>query len=295
MASFPLSLTTLMRVAGLNPATLTAGDRAAGLLMDDEWVICTSATTHDGDAIAHGERVRPDHPAVLANRESFKEYVYRPSAHKRSVKPTKAKRGVQAPVAATAPQKRHDGPSWYLGETWPPPLDVEYRATTSARVVKLDKRARESVVFESRASRDGTEVGGCLFGPRPWSWRALTVSIVGDPGPGARREVGRFGRDHEHDISLGQQLSRMTEGEQVELGHYHTHPDHGDTMPSDHDMRSWAAMVEISEKRGHGEYLGIIVTPDVRSGWGTPHLTGYIVSRNDLVPERFVCRPVDLG
>jgi hypothetical protein len=184
-------------------------------------------------------------------------------------------------------------PPWHLARVREeaPVVELRLDETSSVRVALADS-ARRTINEAARASRDGKETGGPLFGP-PSLWEpSLSVAVARGPGQGVRH-VGAFDIDHLQTLLLEQDFERAG-SDLREIGFWHTHPGRGD-VPSDHDLGAFASVFEfLDRKRFTRRFVALIANED-RDGWGwaRPRLTAWVLERRqDGRPP--VCRRAEL-
>ncbi len=233
------------------------------------------SVTVDGEHqrfIAGQSRVISGHAAVLAAPAKFA--LEDSPAGQRAVARTTSNRSAATPPAEARPP-------WDLGPSLRPrSRDDETPKVSSApsRVkVALSASARETIVTEAQASRDGRETGGPILGRRYFSWHpCVDACIAAGPGHGKRERSGLC-RDLAHRIALREQIQRETEDrEWTETGCWHTHPSQ-QGEPSGDDVRAWLSDLDALDNRMQ---LGVVLTEDRHFGWARPQFHCYLVSRS---------------
>ncbi len=167
----------------------------------------------------------------------------------------------------------------------PRPKPPRYRldSTTKTRLssepsryaVRLASMARQDLIEDLRktTARDGLEVGGALFGPRPKSWAdVIEVTAVGTAG-NALRWPRAIARDVAHDAMQADRIRKATDGHSIEIGYAHSHPE-PDSTPSATDLKHCSQMRALL---GIPTFVSIIATPDRTRGWDRPELTAWVV------------------
>jgi proteasome lid subunit RPN8/RPN11 len=239
-----------------------------------------------------GERVQIDtHSRVAVGHDIARAHpgwfepvndLAAPGARSRRATPTRA------PAQATRPKPR----PVTIKPPAPPEYTVQLRETQSRAKVSISEFAYEVIERECMrmACFDDIETGGFLAGTVAQSWHK-NISICDARGPGARSE-------HKHsamriDLSGDAQLERdfaWSDAGIGESGIWHSHPN-GDATPSPTDLDTWAdALRYVSDRRGSSLYLGIIATPRRQRGhWNFPHLTAYVIRRDER--DGYICEP----
>jgi integrative and conjugative element protein (TIGR02256 family) len=141
--------------------------------------------------------------------------------------------------------------------------------------VHLSRAALKTIQQTTMAATDGLETGGILLGHQPTP-DEHTVTVAGDPGPGAVRARNRFVRDRDHATRLADAAWQETES--VWIGEWHTHPDDG-FVPSSVDLDSYTAML-ADDELSFTTFLAVIVVPTPSGGTLYP----WIVSTDRAVP-----------
>jgi len=138
-----------------------------------------------------------------------------------------------------------------------PPTQVE---------VLLAPQARDSILHAAawQSGVDGLETGGWLIGDGRGT-RAF-VSDATRPGPGARREIDALTLDYS-DLARFRLRSIWGDPFSARIGKWHTHPG-GPAEPSDVDLKSWRAGLEVINRDGwQPYYVAIIAAPASNRSW----------------------------
>ncbi len=228
----------------------------------------TFTATLDGELvqiIAGRDRVVEGHELVKRHPEAFAPEAPLTSPRRRSKPFVPVKR----PPSST--------PSWRLPEA------VELRTDTVADLqVDITPAARRDLLEHAQRAQDGRETGGALAGPLIQSWRPVRIFAAGGPGILARRTPTRFVLDDFHD--------RRFVGDDVYVGHWHSHPEPRSGDPSRTDLETWARMRRELDVRGAAPaFLGVVLTPDPARGWDAPRLDAWLVRQRH---GRNVCERV---
>jgi hypothetical protein len=185
------------------------------------------------------------------------------------------------PATAAAPALR----SWLLepeanAATARRNREVHLHADETADIkITLSGRAFDTIVADVAPVGDLVESGGILLGE--WSRPGvLLIADAGRHGENAKRTPTTFGADHHHDILLEQEHAWTG---RKSAGHWHSHPFGGNDKPSENDLQSWAARLEIqSDYWPPLPFVGLIVTAPRLPGskasgdWKHPTLSAWV-------------------
>jgi hypothetical protein len=188
---------------------------------------------------------------------------------------------------------RTAAPSWQL----PPAPRAHAR---SCEPVSLRSRSEHPVTVSlrnswdalrefARASRDGRETGGYLFGPHVRSWHSR-ILITSATESVVEREPTRMKLDVEKHVLQDMRSIRASRVDDSygEAGSWHTHPGSCIANPSETDLATWRESADLVSR----PYIGVIVIDPTDSRWSHPHVCAWINRRD--TSGRAICEPVDV-
>jgi proteasome lid subunit RPN8/RPN11 len=138
---------------------------------------------------------------------------------------------------------------------------------------------------QARATRDGAETAGFLFGQHVRSWHSrvpvdwITTMVNGRSESSCDLDLLALVAEKAAIRSCG------ADDRVGEIGSWHSHPTTSDGEPSDADLTTW---LNAHDFLGH-PYASLIVTSGERGDWSFPDVHGWIVRRTDSGHP--VCEP----
>jgi hypothetical protein len=165
------------------------------------------------------------------------------------------------------------------------PIELRLRGH-SPFTIDLSPGSKTAILDEIRSVRrhGDLEAAGFLFAPKRPSFRSDSVLIcvathAGDDTRHSQRSVA-LGDPYEVQASLPPELAHV-----MRIGDWHSHGVPESDVPSDVDLRAWAANLDAM---GLPFYTGIIASPARDGGWMLPSLTPWCVRREGY-PSKLVC------